>query len=146
VAVIVTGARRVSTPIPVGHVPHGVAVSPDSVHVYVANSGDGTLSVIDTRPNGLARTIPVGANAVNPLAAPNGSTVYVTAGGGIVVVNVLTAPSPARSAHAARQSVPSHRTARLTRDSLVTVDTATNMITGTAKLGLRNWSDLAVLT
>jgi YVTN family beta-propeller protein len=43
----------------------GVAVTPDGKHVYVANQGPNTVSVIDTTTNmAAAATIPVGTNPV----------------------------------------------------------------------------------
>ncbi len=41
-----TGARRVSAAYAVGKAPRGIAISPDNRTIWVANSGDGTLSVI----------------------------------------------------------------------------------------------------
>ncbi len=39
----------------------GVAVTPDGTRVYMANTGDGTVSVIDTASNTVTATIPVGS-------------------------------------------------------------------------------------
>ncbi|MFI9429138.1 YncE family protein [Streptomyces achromogenes] len=47
VRVIDAGSGSVTATIPVGSKPEGVAVEPHSNRVYVANSGDGTLSVLD---------------------------------------------------------------------------------------------------
>jgi YVTN family beta-propeller protein len=62
----------VSTTIPVGSGPYGVAVNPLASTVYVANAGSDTVSVIGGRTNTVTATIPVGnepdAVAVNPLA------------------------------------------------------------------------------
>jgi len=47
--VVDAGSRAVvESPIIVGKNPVGVAVSPDGRRLYVINSGDKTLSVIDT--------------------------------------------------------------------------------------------------
>jgi YVTN family beta-propeller protein len=43
--------RDTNKPIPVGHSPREVAVIPDGKHLYVANVGDNTVSVIDTDKN-----------------------------------------------------------------------------------------------
>jgi YVTN family beta-propeller protein len=49
------------SPIPVGSVPIGVAVTPDGSKVYVANQVDGTVSVISTATNTVTGSpIPVG--------------------------------------------------------------------------------------
>lgn len=45
--VIDASSNRMTTSIPVGRLPRGVAFEPHSNRVYVANSGDGTVSVID---------------------------------------------------------------------------------------------------
>jgi YVTN family beta-propeller protein len=37
-----------------------VAITPDGAHVYVANSGSGTVSAIDTATNTVAASVPVG--------------------------------------------------------------------------------------
>ena len=46
--------------VPVGLSPEGVAITPDGKNAYVANSGSGTVSVIDTATNTVAATVPVG--------------------------------------------------------------------------------------
>ncbi|HUV96867.1 MAG TPA: hypothetical protein VMV98_05295 [Acidobacteriaceae bacterium] len=43
--------------IPVGHDPRGMAISPDGHRLLVANRLDDTISVIDTRTNGIVSTI-----------------------------------------------------------------------------------------
>jgi len=40
---------RVTATVPIGRMPHAVAVDPDTHTVYVVNSGDRTLSVIEVR-------------------------------------------------------------------------------------------------
>ncbi len=50
-----------STPIPVGDGPTEIAASPDGGHLYVANSGSGTISVIDTAADQMVDTIRVGS-------------------------------------------------------------------------------------
>jgi YVTN family beta-propeller protein len=51
---------RVTRTIPVGGQPDAVAVDPVAGTVYVANAGDGTVSVIDAATGAVTRTIPVG--------------------------------------------------------------------------------------
>jgi YVTN family beta-propeller protein len=72
-AVNATGPLTVGTSppsVPVGFYPVGVAVNQASNRVYVPNSGDNTLSVLDGATNSVLATIPVGrlpcAIAVNP--------------------------------------------------------------------------------
>src|SRR4051812_3798445 len=52
----------VGSPIPVGSLPFGVAVTPDGSRVYVANFSSGTVSVIATATNAVTGSpIPVGS-------------------------------------------------------------------------------------
>jgi YVTN family beta-propeller protein len=46
-------------PIPVGNDPIDVAVNPDGDKVYVANTGDNPVSVIDTATNMVLAVLPV---------------------------------------------------------------------------------------
>jgi YVTN family beta-propeller protein len=42
------------------------------IHVYVANDGYNTLTVINAATNAVTATIPVGGDAVTPVVSPNG--------------------------------------------------------------------------
>ena len=74
----------------VGWAPEGVAVHPDGMLVYVANSGDGTVSVIETVFNRVIGVIALNGfgGATQPLVprgvavSPDGNRLYVTDGGG----------------------------------------------------------------
>lgn len=58
--------------------PFGVVVAPNGTRAYVANAGDGTVSVIDTTTNQLARApIRVGGGAIGIAITPDGNRVYV---------------------------------------------------------------------
>jgi YVTN family beta-propeller protein len=48
VSVIDTSSNTVSTTAPVEFEPQGVAVAPDGRHVYIANVGSWSVSVMDT--------------------------------------------------------------------------------------------------
>ena len=84
----------------VGNGASGVAVNPLTNRVYVTNSGDGTVSVIDVRTNKVTTTIPVGDSpdgvAVNPVT----NRVYVAGSrsGAVTVIdgatNAVTATVP----------------------------------------------------
>ena len=72
----------VGIPIPVGFNPMGIAITPDGQHAYVANSFDGTVSVISTASNSVVATVTVGAGSdlSSPqfvAITPNGKHVYV---------------------------------------------------------------------
>lgn len=64
-----------------GERPLAVAVSPDGHNVYVTNSGNGTLSVIDTvaksEVTGLFSRIKVGTDPIGVTASPDGQFIYV---------------------------------------------------------------------
>jgi YVTN family beta-propeller protein len=57
---------------------HGVAVTPDGKHAYVADLAANTVSVIDTSTNTVGTTIPVGTYPDGVAIAPDGNHVYVT--------------------------------------------------------------------
>ena len=90
VSVLNTATKAVVADITVGTVnpsyngPTGVAVSPNGTHVYVVNTGDGTVSVINTATNKVTATIPVpqivgnGSLPEDIAVSPDGSVVYVT--------------------------------------------------------------------
>jgi YVTN family beta-propeller protein len=63
-SVIDTASNTVTTTIPVGSFPLGVAVTPDGAFVYVVNNGSNTVSVIETASNTVTTTIPVGFSAL----------------------------------------------------------------------------------
>jgi YVTN family beta-propeller protein len=79
VSVIDTATNAVvGTPIPVGGLPNGVAITPDGTHAYVANAGGNTVSVIDTATNTVeAATIAVGESPVAVAVTPDGKHAYV---------------------------------------------------------------------
>ncbi len=72
---VVTG---VGYPIPVGSAPIGIAVSPATSRAYVANYGDGTVSVINTSTNlVIGSPIPVGSAPLGIAVSPTNGRVYV---------------------------------------------------------------------
>jgi virginiamycin B lyase len=86
-----------SSTIPVGNDPQGIAFSPDGKFAYVANNGDGTVSVIATSSDTVTATISLGLPA-NPCAlavTPNGAKVVVIGGcydptGGVSIISTAT--------------------------------------------------------
>jgi YVTN family beta-propeller protein len=54
-----------------------VAVTPDGAHVWVADAGDGTMSVIATSDNSVA-TISAGGSPYGVAVSGDGKTIYVT--------------------------------------------------------------------
>jgi YVTN family beta-propeller protein len=82
-----------NTVIPVGKGPEGIDISPDGSEVWAANSGDGTVSVIDTKTKKVKDTINVGTKHSNRVKfAPDGLFVLISdiGSGDLVVVNTAT--------------------------------------------------------
>lgn len=67
----------VSATVAVGRSPRGLAATPDGKRVYVANSGSGTVSVINTATNTLSGEVAVGSKPQGIAVAPDGKRVYV---------------------------------------------------------------------
>jgi YVTN family beta-propeller protein len=61
------GGHWTNTVISVGKGPEGIDISPDDKEVWAANSGDGTVSVIDTAAKKVTDTIQVGTKHSNRL-------------------------------------------------------------------------------
>jgi YVTN family beta-propeller protein len=77
---------KVNNVIPVGINPRGLAVDPDSHHAFVVNTGEDTMSVIDTENSTIISTSYVGFTPDQVAVAPD-STAYVTSrGDGTVTV------------------------------------------------------------
>jgi YVTN family beta-propeller protein len=74
--------------IAVGKGPEAIDISPDNLEVWAGNSGDGTVSIIDTRTKKVKSTINVGAKHSNRLKfTPDGRLVLISdAGSGEVLV------------------------------------------------------------
>jgi len=69
----------VQTPIAVGKGPEGFDVSPDGEELWAANSGDGTVSIIDLAARKVVQTIDLHTKRVNRVKfTPNGKTVLMT--------------------------------------------------------------------
>ena len=93
VSVIDTATNKVvGTPIKVGSIPVGVAVTPDGKQVYVTNSNSDSVSVIATATNTVVATIPVGNLgdfAEGIAVTPDGKHVYVANAGFDTTVSVI---------------------------------------------------------
>jgi len=80
---------RVST----GKGPEGMDLSPDGKQLWAANSGDGSVSIIDVATRKLVRTFDVGTKRSNRLKfTPDGKTVLVSdlSAGELVVLDAAT--------------------------------------------------------
>jgi len=81
---------EVGSPIDVGSEPWGVVFNPADDHMYVANRGDNTVSVISPTLGSVVNTIPVGQSPYNLAAHRSTGLVYV-ANFGSKSVSVLNA-------------------------------------------------------
>ena len=145
VSVIDMATNNVTTTVPVGSGPGGVAVTSDEKMVYVANSNDGTVSVIDTGTNTVISTVNIGTEngstgvAVNPA----GTKGYVVGNYGTVSVidtatNNVTATMPVGSGPGGVAVTPDGTKVYVanSNDGTVSViDTGTNNVTATVNVG-----------
>jgi YVTN family beta-propeller protein len=134
------GGYTVTATIPVGSGPLGVAVDPAAGTVYVANSGAGTVSVIDEATNAVTATITVGSDPDAVAVNSTAGTVYVTDGGaGTVSVideatNAVTATITVGSDPDAVAVDPSAGTVYVSNfgsGTVSVIDAATNTVTAT---------------
>lgn len=68
---------QVTGTVTVGKRPVGVAVDPSTGTVYVANWGDGTVSVIDAATRTVVADIPIGHGSANVAVDPGTHTIFV---------------------------------------------------------------------
>jgi YVTN family beta-propeller protein len=74
----------------VGEYPHGIAMSQDGKKVYVVNSGDGTVSVINTTTNDVVTNINVEDSLTEVTLSPDGKKLYVARPSKICVIDTET--------------------------------------------------------
>ncbi|MGB8503020.1 beta-propeller fold lactonase family protein [Mycobacterium sp.] len=98
-------ARNALGTAPVGTFPTGVAVSPDGNRVYVANSGDDSVSVIDAESGNAALTIAVGHAPYGIALTSDGRKAFVANASGnsvsvidtqaqVVTATIAVGPNP----------------------------------------------------
>ncbi len=81
--------------IPVGRGSEGFDVSPDGKQAWVANAGDGTISVIDIDAKKVTATLAANARGANRLKfTPDGKLALISAGPELVIFDVA---APERS-------------------------------------------------
>lgn len=96
VTAVVANADRsqwTNTVIPVGKGPEGIDILPDGLEVWAANSGDGTVSIIDTATKQVKQTINVGTKHSNRVKfTPDGKRVLLSdlGTGELIVVDVAS--------------------------------------------------------
>jgi predicted alpha-1,2-mannosidase len=75
-------------PIPVGREPEAAVMSPDGRRLYVADQGDGVVSVIDTASEEVAAKAKAGSQLTGIAITPDGKTMWVADGRGGAVVPI----------------------------------------------------------
>jgi YVTN family beta-propeller protein len=94
VAVVNGATGEVSTRVPVGTTPEGIAITPDGATVYTANEcggcSDFTVSAIATATDKVIATIRVGTAPDAVAVTPNGATAYVANAGSSTVSAIDT--------------------------------------------------------
>ncbi len=81
------------TVVPVGHGSEGFDVSPDGKEIWVANAGDGTVSIIDFAAKKVTATLAASVRGANRLKfTPDGKRVFISCLGGsdLVVLDAAT--------------------------------------------------------
>ena len=73
---------------PLAGAPHGVRLSADGTTAVVANTGAGTVDVVDTGTGAVRATVPVGDSPVQVAVTADGRTAFVSLGGSNEVARV----------------------------------------------------------
>jgi YVTN family beta-propeller protein len=129
--------------------PKGIAVTPDGKHLYVANSLNQTVSVIDTATHDLVHTIidPSLSTPTGVAVSPDGKSVYVSNQGSGTVSKISTATEKVVAtigttninAHPTGVAItPDGKTAFVTEgglDVVTVIKLATSTVTGTISVG-----------
>lgn len=85
------GGDWLLTVIPVGSKDEGFDVSPDGKQAWVANAGDGTVSIIDIAHKKVIATLAANAPGANRLKfTPDGKLVLISAGPDLVILDAAT--------------------------------------------------------
>lgn len=85
------GGDWLLTVIPVGSRDEGFDVSPDGNEAWVANAGDGTISIVDIAAKRVTATLEANVPGANRLKfTPDGKLVLVSAGPDFVVIDAAT--------------------------------------------------------
>lgn len=85
------GSDWLLTVIPVGTRDEGFDVAPDGKEAWVANAGEGTVSIIDLAQKNVVETLSVNAPGANRLKiTPDGKLALISAGPDLVIVDTAT--------------------------------------------------------
>jgi YVTN family beta-propeller protein len=77
--IVPSGGNWIATVLPTGHGGEGFDVSPDGKQAWVANAGDGTITIIDLAAKRVAENLNVNIKSANRLKfTPDGKRVFVS--------------------------------------------------------------------
>ena len=135
---IATATNTAGTPITVGSLAAGIAITPNGKTAYVASQGSGTVTPIATATNTVGTPITVGHGSDAIAITPNGRTAYVANYTGTVTpiataTNTAGTPITIGNEPAAIAITPNGKTAYVTND--VTSGTVTPIATATNTAG-----------
>ncbi|MGA2386666.1 MAG: YncE family protein [Candidatus Bathyarchaeia archaeon] len=149
-------ALTLTTAIPVGNGPYGVAFTPNGEYAYVTNQNSHTVSVISTATNTVVATVPLGTYPNAVAVNPNGEYVYVTNLGNNTVsvintvtnrltatINVGALPEGVAVTPDGKYVYVANNDPLSNNDSVSVISTATNTVTATITVG-RNTSSIAL--
>lgn len=144
-SVIDGGSQTVTSTIPVGDGPQGVAFTPDGSTAYVTNGASGDVSVLDVPGGTVTGAIDVGEDPISVTFTPDGSTAYVahfSVDDGISVIDVATGSVsgtiPVGDGPRSVAFTPDGSTAYATSDFgdyVSVIDVASESVTGTITVG-----------
>src|SRR5215470_13473417 len=77
VRVLDTESNKITSTIPVGHVPRGITQSTDGSRLYITNAWSDTVSVIDVTARKVVQTLPTGFEPTGVVLDRPGRTLYV---------------------------------------------------------------------
>lgn len=113
----------------------------ESGNVYVANSGNNTVSVINANSNVVTQSVPVGANPVALAEMRNGQKLYVLNQGSVTVINTIddsvetTIPTGSSPRWIVARSDSARIYALDSSGTIYDIDTASDQVIGTSSSG-----------
>lgn len=148
-----TSTNTAGTPIAVGNMPEGIAITPNGSTAYVTNYADGTVTPINTATNTAGPPIAVGTHPYGIAITPNGTTAYVTNITNVgtvtpidIATNTVGTPIPAGAGPAGIAITPNGTTAYVVDSAgaaVTPINTSTNTA-GTPIEGFGNVYNIAI--
>lgn len=154
VSVLDPSRNEITTNIKVGLYPHGIIVSPNGKHAYVANTGPDTgsggsrlLSVIDVDAEKVSSEVEVGLAPHSVAMTPDGRTLYTTCFDGLAIVDTESGVVRAALEGQARSNgiavTPDGRHTYVVncwQNAVSVLDTATDEVVDQIRVGTTPWN------